>query len=297
MDSTKGILFDTQTTINCGGKLLDLAGPKVMGIVNLSPDSFYKGDKFSQPKTVLDRVNTMLTEGAAIMDVGGMSTRPGSEPVSVDEELTRVLPTVKSIIREFPDAILSVDTTKSEVARQTVAEGALMVNDISGGSYDEKMSSTVAELHVPYILMHMQGTPKDMQVNPHYDDVMVELVDFFSSRVHTLRSIGVHDIILDPGFGFGKTIEHNYRILANLSSLQMFGMPIAVGISRKSMISKPLGITSEEALNGTTALHVLALLNGTSLLRAHDVKEAMQAVRLVQLYRDQLIAKPELQHA
>jgi dihydropteroate synthase len=283
------------TTLNCGGKLLDLGEPKVMGILNCSPESFFDGAKNSDSDSIPERVNAMLTAGAVIIDVGGMSTRPGAPLISQDEELTRVLPALKLITKEFPEALVSIDTTKAEVARQAVDNGATMINDVSAGSLDPELWPLVARLQVPYVLMHMKGTPADMQDNPVYDDVTTEVIDFLSQRAYALHELGVHDIIIDPGFGFGKTVEHNYTLLATLDAFRIFDRPILVGLSRKSMISKPLHIKTDEALNGTTALHVLALLNGANILRVHDVKEAMQAIRLVSLYESQL--RPHLENA
>lgn len=297
MDSTKTSLSYSQTTINCGGKLLDLSEPKVMGILNLTPDSFYDGGKFTDEMSILEQVNTMLTEGAAIIDLGGTSARPGATPVSLDDELNRVIPLLKSINRQFSEAIISIDTARSEVARQAVSEGATIVNDISAGRFDEELWTTVSELGVPYVLMHMQGSPEDMQTNPQYDDVVVEVVDFLSARLNELRELGVKDVIIDPGFGFGKSVEHNYSLLANLNAFRMFELPILVGVSRKSMVCKPLQVNPEEALNGTTALHVMALLHGASILRAHDVREAIESIRLVGLYKGQLSSIPELELA
>lgn len=269
-----------QTTINCSGKLLDLSTPRVMGILNVTPDSFYDGGKLSTTDAVLQQAESMLTEGAAILDIGGMSSRPGAEVIETEEELSRVIPAVQAVVKEFPDALISVDTVRGEVARAAVGEGAVIVNDISAGQMDDAMYETIGELDVPYILMHMQGQPKTMQLNPNYDDIVHDILDFFVGEIEDLRSFGVKDIIVDPGFGFGKTIAHNYEILRKMHLFKMLEVPLLAGLSRKSMIWKVLENSPAEALNGTTALHIVALLEGAKLLRVHDVKEAVECVRL-----------------
>lgn len=274
-----------QTTINCGGKILDLSQPKIMGILNVTPDSFYDGGRLENEQAILFQANKMLKEGADILDVGGMSSRPGAEVIEVEEELKRVIPAIEIIIKNFPKAIISVDTVRSEVARQAVAAGAHIINDISAGQIDEAMYETVADLQVPYILMHMQGQPKTMQLNPNYDDIVHDILDFFVGEIEDLRDLGVKDIIIDPGFGFGKTIEHNYEILRKMHTFKMMGVPVLAGLSRKSMIYKVLENTAEEALNGTTALNLVALQQGAKILRVHDVKEAKECVTLFDFLR------------
>lgn len=267
-------------TLNCKGKLLTLNSPLVMGILNVTPDSFYDGGKYEQKDALLKQAERMLEEGASILDIGGMSSRPGAEVISVDTELQRVLPAIKNLHQAFPEAVLSIDTVHSEVAKQAVEAGASMVNDISAGSMDHALYKMVADLKVPYILMHMQHTPKTMQQQPTYENVVQEVLDFFIVEVGKLKALGIVDIILDPGFGFGKRVEDNYALLKKMSVFQILGLPILAGISRKSMICKVLKINPKDALNGTTALHIVALQQGARLLRAHDVKEAMQCIRL-----------------
>lgn len=275
-------MFDSQQTLNCKGKLLELSTPLLMGILNVTPDSFYDGGQFEQKSAILEHAGAMLLEGADIIDVGGMSSRPGAGIISEEEELRRVLPAVELISRNFPEAVISVDTIRSAVATQAVQAGAHIVNDISAGKFDEAMYSAVADLEVPYILMHMQGKPADMQKNPQYQDVVQEVLDFFIQELGKLRALGLKDVILDPGFGFGKTVTHNYQLLKNLQVFQILDCPVITGVSRKSMINKVLKISPKDALNGTTALHMVALLNGSKLLRVHDVKEASQAIQLWQ---------------
>lgn len=269
-----------KTTINCRGRLLDLERPIVMGILNATPDSFYDGGRYTSEAVVLEQVGKMLEAGATIIDIGGMSSRPGAEIITEQEELERVLPIIQRLTQEFPEAILSLDTIRSEVARQGVAAGASIINDISAGRVDETLYATVAELQVPYILMHMQGLPRTMQQQPHYENVVQEVLDFFIAEVGKLRQLGVTDIILDPGFGFGKTVEHNFQLLKKMHVFQLLDLPILAGISRKSMICKVLKINPSQALNGTTVLHILALQQGAKILRAHDVKEAMEVIQL-----------------
>jgi len=273
-------------TINCGGKLLDLKDPVVMGILNVTPDSFFDGNQYSSEKQALSQVEKMLEEGASIIDIGGMSSRPGAEIISASEEVERVLPIVKSVLQTFPQTIISVDTWRWEVAKQAVDEGAVMVNDISAGKLDKDLWHNLASLNVPYILMHMQGTPKDMQSNPTYDNVSLEIMDQLSEGVTELRKLGVKDIIIDPGFGFGKTIQHNYQLLKDLNEFKIIGCPVLVGLSRKSMIHKLLNILPINALNGTTASHMLALQNGANILRVHDVAAASECIQIFKTYRD-----------
>ena len=267
-------------TLNCGGHLLSLEKPVVMGILNVTPDSFYDGGQYQTEKKVLAQAEKMLEEGATIIDVGGMSSRPGAEIISVEEELNRVISSIRSIKKNCPEALVSIDTVRSEVAKAAVAEGASIINDISAGRIDSNMYSTVAELSVPYVLMHMRGTPETMQNHPEYEEVALEILDFFIKEVGILRNLGVKDIILDPGFGFGKTLDHNYQLLNKLHTFKILDYPVLAGISRKSMIYKFLEITPEEALNGTTALHIVALQQGARILRVHDVRAAKETVDL-----------------
>lgn len=272
-------------TINCKGKILSLDAPVVMGIVNLTPDSFYKGyldDSFDSIKAL---IHQMVNDGAAIIDVGGQSTRHGSSRISAKEEIERVMPVVTYIKDHYPSIFISIDTYQSEVANEIIASGAHMVNDISAGNMDARMLATVGRLSVPYICMHMQGTPETMQIQPHYTDLLKEVVEFFNERLAACENAGIIDVILDPGFGFGKTVEHNFWLLKNLSVLQIFEKPILAGLSRKSSIYKTLRLTAGEALNGTTVMHTLALHNGAKILRVHDVKEAMQAIVLTEKYK------------
>lgn len=273
------MIFEKQT-INCRGRLLDLSRPIVMGILNLTPDSFFDGGRFTDEVAMLQQAEKMLEEGAIILDIGGMSSRPGAQLISEEEELQRVLPAVRALLARFPDALISVDTFRSKVAAESVAAGASIVNDIYAGRFDGKMFGTVAALGVPYIMMHMQGEPADMQLAPSYGDVVQEVLHFFIEKLGELRALGVKDVILDPGFGFGKTVEHNFQLLSKLSVFRMTELPILAGISRKSMICKVLKVNPERALNGTTALHVVALQQGARILRVHDVREAMEVIRL-----------------
>jgi dihydropteroate synthase len=269
--------------ISCKGKLIDLTTPKIMGILNLTPDSFYDGGVFNNSDRALAQTEKMLLEGATFIDVGGASSKPGAVEISIDEELARVLPIIEEIQKRFPEAIISIDTYRSVVAQQAVATGAAIVNDISGGNLDAKMLGTVGALGgVPYIAMHMQGKPQNMQDNPSYDNVLMEMRSFFVAKIDEAHKAGIHDIIIDPGFGFGKTLDHNYSLLKNLSSMQMDGIPMLIGLSRKSMIHKLLEIEAADALNGTTVLNTIALQQGTQILRVHDVKEAQQAIHLIE---------------
>lgn len=267
-------------TINCKGTLIDLSTPKVMGILNLTPDSFYDGGKYQNEKEVLAQTEKMLQEGATFIDVGAYSSRPGAKHITEDEELARIVPIIKLLVSTFPDIILSVDTFRSNVAIACIEQGAAIINDISAGEMDENMFATAAALGVPYIMMHMQGTPQNMQQNPVYRNITEEVIFYFSNKIAQARSFGINDIILDPGFGFGKTIEHNYRLLSEQELLKNIELPLLIGLSRKSMIYKTLNITAQEALNGTTALHMISLQKGANILRVHDVKEAMQCIEL-----------------
>jgi len=272
--------------INVGGKLLDLDTPRIMGILNITPDSFYKGSRYNSDKEILQAAVRMIEDGADILDVGGYSSRPGAKDVSHEEESKRVLKAIKLITRELPEAIISVDTFRADVAREAITEcRAHIINDISGGDADSEMFNLVEKLNVPYIIMHMQGTPQTMQLNPEYDDVVADILRWFGERIYRLHSSGVKDIIIDPGFGFGKAGRHNFELLRRLGDFAVAELPLMVGVSRKSMIWKTLGITADEALNGTTALNAIALFNGADILRVHDVKEAVQAVRLIQKIR------------
>ncbi len=272
-------------TLNCKGKLLSLSKPVVMGVINTTPDSFYPGSRLDNPLKALQLAKQMQAEGAQIIDIGGQSTRPGSERINASEEMERVLPVVEIIHHEMPEMILSIDTYHAEVAAAALHSGASMVNDISAGEMDENMISTVACACVPFVCMHMKGTPENMQINPHYENLMEELIDFFSKKIDQCKRAGIHDIIIDPGFGFGKTIAQNFEILHNLQIFKMLGMPIIAGLSRKATVYKTLGINTDEALNGTTVLNTIALLNGANILRVHDVKAAAEAVKLVEAYK------------
>ena len=269
--------------ISCKGKLIDLTTPKIMGILNITPDSFYDGGVFNNSDRALAQTEKMLLEGATFIDVGGASSKPGAVEISIDEELARVLPIIEEIQKRFPEAIISIDTYRSVVAQQAVATGAAIVNDISGGNLDAKMLGTVGALGgVPYIAIHMQGKPQNMQDNPSYDNVLVAIRSFFAAKIDEAHKAGIHDIIIDPGFGFGKTLDHNYSLLKSLSSMQMDGIPMLIGLSRKSMIHKLLEIEAADALNGTTVLNTIALQQGAQILRVHDVKEAQQAIHLIE---------------
>ena len=267
-------------TINLNGNLMDLSTPKIMGILNVTPDSFYDGGMFDSNKKILDHVEKMLTDGADIIDIGGYSSRPGAKEVKLKDEIKRVVPTIELIKKEFNETTISVDTFRSEVALQAVNSGASIINDISGGDLDPNMFNCVAELNVPYIIMHMQGNPKNMQNNPLYENVIVEIIENLSKKVFKATEAGVIDVIIDPGFGFGKTIEHNYKILSELSFFKELDCPILVGLSRKSMIYKLLEEKPENVLNGTTCLNTVSILNGANILRVHDVKEAKEVVKL-----------------
>jgi dihydropteroate synthase len=269
-------------TLNCCGNLLAIDSPIAMGIINATPDSFYQGNINDD---CVGLAAKMLADGATILDVGGQSTQPNSTLLSAKEEMDRVLPVIKKIHTAFPKAIISVDTFYSEVAKAAVNAGASLVNDISAGNIDEQIFKTVAQLNVPYVCMHMQGTPAIMQQNPSYQNVTKEVIDFFIQKVATCKNAGIKDVIIDPGFGFGKTIEHNYTLLKNLSVFSMLDSPILAGVSRKSMIYKTLNTTAADALNGTTALHMIALLNGATILRVHDVKEAKETIDLFATYK------------
>lgn len=271
-------------SINCNGKLIALDTPKVMGILNVTPDSFYDGGMYKDATAILTQVEKMLTDGATFIDVGAYSSRPNALEVSVEAEKQRLLPILELILTAFPQTILSVDTFRSAVAKEAINIGAAIVNDISAGNLDANMMQTVGELGVPYIMMHMQGTPKTMQQHPSYENVVTDILRELSEKVALARTYKINDLIVDPGFGFGKTIAHNYTILQHLQLFEALDCPILAGVSRKSMIYKVLETTPQEALNGTTVLHTIALQNGADILRVHDVKEAMECVKLVEMF-------------
>ena len=272
---------NTVYSLNCRGKLVTIAQPVVMGILNVTPDSFFEGSRQPSLDHVLTTAERMLQQGAMILDIGGQSTRPGAADIGAAEETDRVVPAIEAIAAHFPDALISVDTFRSPVARAAVQAGAHIVNDVSGGSLDADMLTTVGELQVPYIFMHMRGTPATMQQLTQYDNVVTDVIDFFVERTDACRKAGIKDVIIDPGFGFAKTPAQNFQLLRELQSFQIFGRPVLLGVSRKSTICKTLNITADEALNGTTVLNTIGLLNGASILRVHDVKEAVEAVKLV----------------
>ncbi|WP_072316157.1 dihydropteroate synthase [Sinomicrobium oceani] len=268
-------------TINCRGKLIDLSTPRVMGILNITPDSFYDGGQYKDRDDILRRTEKMLNAGADFIDIGAYSSRPGAAHISEDQELRRIVPVVAMLVREFPEILISTDTFRANVARACVEEGAAMINDISAGNLDDQMIPAVAGLQVPYIMMHMKGTPQNMQQAPQYTDITREVIYYFSEKIAEARNSGINDIIIDPGFGFAKTLEHNYELMNKLELLHRLGLPVLTGISRKSMVYKLLGITPPEALNGTSSLNTVALLKGTHILRVHDVKEAVECVKIV----------------
>ena len=277
----------TARYINVNGSLLDLSQPRVMGILNVTPDSFYAGSRTQTEAEIVRRVRQIVSEGAAIIDIGAYSSRPNADNVSAREEMERLRMGLKILFEIQPDAVVSVDTFRADVARMCVEEyGVAIINDIAAGEMDANMFHTVAALNVPYIMMHMQGTPQSMQQHPHYDNLLEEVLLYFARKVQQLRDLGVKDIILDPGFGFGKTIEHNYELLSHLEDFRIFELPLLVGVSRKSMIYRLLDITPQEALNGTTVLDTICLLKGADILRVHDVKEAVETVRIVQAMRN-----------
>lgn len=277
-------LKNTMYTLNCKGRLLVIENPVVMGILNITPDSFYSGSRVPKKDEMLQKAGQMLKEEAVILDIGGQSTRPGSKRLTAEEEMDRVLPAVEVLKATYPDCFISVDTFYSAVAKASVNAGADIINDISAGELDDEMIPTVAALNVPYIAMHMKGTPDIMQSNPAYENVTREVVDYFITKVEQCKTAGIKDVVIDPGFGFGKTIQHNLQLLKNMEVFQMFHIPVLAGLSRKSTIWKTLGITSEEALNGTTVLNTIALQKGATILRVHDVKEAVEATKLFSAY-------------
>lgn len=268
-------------SINCKGKLIDLSIPRVMGILNITPDSFYDGGKIKNDSEILGLAEKMLTDGATFIDIGGYSSRPGATDISVNEELERVLPVVTLLLKNFPEVILSIDTFRAEVAKKAIEAGAAIINDISAGVLDDQMLKTIADYQVPYIMMHMKGSPQTMKEFADYKDVVREVLLYFSERIATARSFGINDLIIDPGFGFAKTISHNFELLRNTEKLQIADVPILIGVSRKSMIYKTLDTSAADALNGTTVLNTIALQKGASILRVHDVKEAVETVKLL----------------
>lgn len=267
-------------TINCKGQIIDLSTPKIMGILNITPNSFYDGGKYSLENNAIAQVEKMLKEGATFIDIGAYSSKPNAEFVSEEEELNRIIPVVKTLIKEFPEALLSIDTFRSTVAQECINNGAALINDISAGSLDEKMMEVIASNNVPYIMMHLRGTPQTMQDQTNYEHIINEILTYFSDKVNKARSLGINDLIIDPGFGFAKTTDQNYEILSNLEQFKMLELPILAGVSRKSMIYKTLDTSPEEALNGTTVLNTIAITKGATIIRVHDVKEAMECVKL-----------------
>lgn len=284
-DPLSPALINKKTLIRVRGGLMDLSVPRVMGILNITPDSFYDGGKYTSTAAIVKQAGRMLSHGASIIDLGAASSRPGARPVSAGTELRRLKPALKAILDRFPDAIVSIDTYRAEIAGECVENGAAIINDISAGELDRKMIPTMAKLGVPYVAMHMKGTPASMQKNPAYKNVVAEVFTYLVNKTKQLRKAGISDMILDPGFGFGKSVNDNYKLLNNLQLLAQTGCPILVGISRKSMICKVLGIHPDKALNGTTALHMAALQHGASILRVHDVKEAMETIHLYETLR------------
>lgn len=267
-------------TINCKGQLIDLSQPKVMGILNITPNSFFDGGSYSNEEEILAKVEKMLTEGATFIDIGAYSTKPGAEFVSEEEELNRIVPVVQLLVKHFPDILLSIDTFRSEVAKACIENGAAIINDISAGDLDNNMLTVIAKYNVPYIMMHMRGTPETMQSMTEYEDIMKEVLLYFSKKISEARSLGINDLIVDPGFGFAKTLAQNYEVMQKLELFHHLELPVLVGISRKSMIQKLLEIKANEALNGTTFLNTIALTKGAHILRVHDVKEAVECVKM-----------------
>lgn len=278
---TQSKLFSPNKTLLIAGKVVDLSTQKVMGILNVTPDSFYDGGRYTRENTYLQQAEKMIVEGADFIDVGGYSTRPGASEVSVNEELARVIPVINSIKKEFPFAVISIDTFRASVAKAAVEEGAGMINDISAGELDAAMYETVSALQVPYVTMHLRGTPQTMTQFTTYENLLKEVLEYFHRKLYQLNTLGIKDVIIDPGFGFAKMVDQNFELLNNLERLHILEKPILVGLSRKSMIWRTLKITPEAALNGTTALNTLALLKGASILRVHDVKEAKEVIQLM----------------
>ena len=275
-------------TINCAGKLIDLSIPKIMGILNITPDSFYDGGRYNSDKKILDHVEKMIIDGAIFIDIGAYSSRPGGVDIDENEELKRIIPAIELVNKKFPEIIISIDTFRSKVAEACLNSGAAIINDISASQLDEKMMETIAKYNVPYIIMHMKGNPQNMMDKSNYDDMLQEMIKYFSKKINQAISYKINDIIIDPGFGFAKNIKQNYDLLNHLDLLKILDKPIMVGISRKSMIYKSLNSTPEEALNGTTVLNTVALIKGASILRVHDVKEANECIKLIGSLNKQL---------
>ena len=275
-------------TINCLGKLIDLSVPKVMGILNVTPNSFYDGGKHFDEKSILNQVNKMISEGATFIDIGAYSSKPAAEFVSEDDEINRLIPVIKLVLQHFPETLISVDTFRSNVAKSAIEAGACMINDISAGSLDENMIETVAKLQVPYCMMHMKGNPQTMQHLAQYSNITKEMIFYFSEKVALARSLGINDIIIDPGFGFAKTLVQNFEVLKHLDLFQMLELPLLVGVSRKSMIYRTIESNPDLALNGTTVLNTIALQKGANILRVHDVKEAIECVKLCTILNNQI---------
>lgn len=269
--------------LNLKGDLVDISTPIVMGVLNVTPDSFYDGGKYTQERTILQQAEVILSEGASIIDIGGYSSRPGASDISIEEEKKRVVESIKLVSKTFPEAYISIDTFRASVARASIEAGACIINDISGGALDENMFETVAEMSVPYVLMHMVGTPQTMTQHTLYDNLLLDILNYFQLKVAQLRALGVADIIIDPGFGFAKTPNQSYEMLGQLASFQVLNLSMMAGVSRKSMIYRKLGITPQDALNGTTVLNTIALMNGAKILRVHDVKEAIETIKLYKL--------------
>lgn len=277
----KDTFLNRKLTLNCKGRLIDMSHPQVMAIINLTPDSFYGGSRVNVKDELFLKVESFIKEGATFIDLGAYSSRPGALNISAQEEIDRLLPAVEEINKQFPQALISIDTFRADVAEKAINAGAHLVNDIAAGNLDDNMFATVAKLGVPYIMMHMKGTPQNMQQNPVYGNLIEEVLNYFLEKIDILKKLGIKDMIIDPGFGFAKTLAHNYELLSNMEALTVLELPILVGVSRKSMICKLLGIQPEEALNGTSVLNTVALLKGANILRVHDVKEAVECVKLV----------------
>lgn len=281
--TAKDTFFQVKTTLVAGGKIIDLTVPKVMGIINITPDSFFEGSRMQSEKDILTQAEKMLVEGAEFLDLGAYSSRPDAIDISIKEEEKRLIPAVKSISTHFPEAVLSIDTFRATIAEKAIENGAHIINDISGGNLDPKMFETVGKLKVPYILMHMKGTPHTMKNLNQYEDMIQEISYYFSEKINSLKNAGVKDIILDPGFGFAKNIDQNYQLLKHLEDFRLLGFPILAGLSRKSMIWKKLKIDANDALNGTTVLNTIALQRGASILRVHEIKEAKECIKILSL--------------
>jgi dihydropteroate synthase len=276
----KDNFFYSKKTLRLKGNLLDLSEPRVMGILNVTPDSFYEGSRYAQEDELLRKAEQMLEDGATFLDIGGYSSRPNADDISTEEEIRRVVPAIEAMMKRFPQTYISIDTFRASVARAAVEAGACIINDISGGNLDETMFATVAELQVPYILMHMRGTPQTMTSLNQYDNLLLEVIEELQHRLAELKSLGVSDVVIDPGFGFAKSPAQNYELLKNLNYFEVLDAPLLVGLSRKSMIYKTLGISPQEALNGTTVLNTISLMHGATILRVHDVRQAVEAVKL-----------------